>query len=96
MQEYWAEGVQAWFDASARVDVNDGVNTRARLRAHDPALATLLAATFGDGAWRFTHTLPTGARAAWLRRQAVCALATALFTRMPQRASLLLESALSL
>ncbi|KAI8473554.1 MAG: hypothetical protein J3K34DRAFT_499330 [Monoraphidium minutum] len=40
--EYWAEGTQIWFDATARVDVNSGVNTRERLRRDDPSLARLL------------------------------------------------------
>ena len=32
--EYWAEGVQAWFQASARADVNEGMLTRAQVRRH--------------------------------------------------------------
>ena len=47
--EYWAEGTQSWFDATVRTDVNGGVNTRTKLRAHDPALALLLASVYGDG-----------------------------------------------
>lgn len=54
--EYWAEGAQAWFDATLRSDVNSGINTRAKLKAHDPALAALLAQVFGDGPWRYGHT----------------------------------------
>ncbi|KAG1655299.1 hypothetical protein FOA52_002458 [Chlamydomonas sp. UWO 241] len=56
--EYWAEGAQSWFDATVRTDVNDGHNTREKLRAHDPRLAQLLAQAFGDGAWRFPHDSP--------------------------------------
>ena len=49
--EYWAEGTQSWFDATVRTDVNGGVNTRTKLRAHDPALALLLApSTATEGA----------------------------------------------
>ena len=40
--EYWAEGCQSWFDATIRTDVNDGVNTRERLKRHDPGLAAAL------------------------------------------------------
>lgn len=40
--EYWAEGCQSWFDATIRTDVNDGHNTREKLRAHDPRLSELL------------------------------------------------------
>ena len=40
--EYWAEGCQSWFDATIRTDVNDGINTREKLKAHDPGLAAAL------------------------------------------------------
>ena len=39
-------------------DVNDGMNTRDKVKAHDPLLATLLMQTYGDGPWRYTHTMP--------------------------------------
>ena len=67
--EYWAEGTQAWFDATIRRDVNSGVNNRTRLQAHDPALALLLSSTYGDGPWRFTDTVRTDTRERWLHRQ---------------------------
>jgi hypothetical protein len=47
-KEYFAEGVQAWFGATLRTDVNGGINTREKLEAHDPALAQVLAQLFGD------------------------------------------------
>ncbi|KAL3139134.1 hypothetical protein ABBQ32_005920 [Trebouxia sp. C0010 RCD-2024] len=56
--EYWAEATQSWFDATVRTDVNDGVNTREKLKKHDPLLATLLMNAYGDGPWRYTHTMP--------------------------------------
>ena len=73
--EYWAEGVQAWFQASARADVNEGMLTRAQLRRYDPALAALLAAAFGEPAstppYNFTvDELPPPMRTVWMRRQA--------------------------
>ena len=54
--EYYAEGVQAWFDANPNVSPPDGthndINTRAELRAYDPALAALIAESMPDDAWR--------------------------------------------
>ena len=68
---YWAEATQAWFDATVRSDVNEGVNCRARLQAHDPALALLLRHAYGDGAWRFTHCVKPATRDKWRQLQAV-------------------------
>ncbi len=45
--EYWAEGTQAWFDATIRRDVNGGFNTRVKLKAHDPDLAAVLERVYG-------------------------------------------------
>ena len=39
-------------------DVNDGHNTREKIKAHDPLLSTLLMHTYGDAPWRYTHTMP--------------------------------------
>ena len=40
--EYWAEGVQSWFDDNRENDaLHNHVNTRAELKAYDPQLATL-------------------------------------------------------
>lgn len=54
--EYYAEGVQDWFDANPNVSPPDGthndVNTRAELRAYDPTLAALIAETMPDDGWR--------------------------------------------
>lgn len=48
--EYFAEGVQSWFDANRQADPPDGVHnhvdTRAELRAYDPDLAAFLARFF--------------------------------------------------
>lgn len=50
-EEYWAEGVQSWFDVNRSADPPDGVHnsvaTRERLRAYDPGLAALLERVFG-------------------------------------------------
>ncbi|KAI7837512.1 hypothetical protein COHA_008648 [Chlorella ohadii] len=56
--EYWAEGSQAWFEATVREDVTSGVNTRQKLRARDPALAALMLRVYGDGSWRYPATAP--------------------------------------
>jgi len=61
--EFWAEGVQSWFDCNRREIVHtrdDGtrqfVRTRAELEAHLPEFATLLREVFGDNPWRYTTT----------------------------------------
>lgn len=52
--EYWAEGVQSWFDTNRENDHDHNhVNTRAELKDYDPALAKLLAEVFGDTDWRY-------------------------------------------
>ena len=50
IEEYWAEGVQSWFDLNGppNSDQND-VNTRAELVEYDPDLAELLREVFGEG-----------------------------------------------
>ncbi len=52
--EYWAEGVQSWFDDNRENDaLHNHVNTRRELREYDPALAALCEEVFGDGTWRY-------------------------------------------
>jgi hypothetical protein len=46
--EYWAEGTQAWFGVTLRTDVNAGVNTREKLKDHDPRLASVLEKVYGS------------------------------------------------
>jgi hypothetical protein len=54
--QYWAEGVQDWFDANLEASPADGIhneiNTRDELRAYDPALAELIARDLPDSTWR--------------------------------------------
>jgi len=51
--EYWAEGVQSWFDDNRENDsLHNHVNTRAELKEYDPDLAALCAEVFGDRPWR--------------------------------------------
>ena len=52
--EYWAEGVQSWFDCNRENDsVHNYVNTREELKEYDPELAGLLKEVFGDRDWRY-------------------------------------------
>ena len=53
-EEYWAEGVQSWFDDNREDDaLHNLVNTRAELEEYDPALAVLCGEVFGDKEWRY-------------------------------------------
>ena len=53
-EEYWAEGVQSWFDTNRPPDkIHNHVDTRAELEVHDPRLATLIGETLGRSAWRY-------------------------------------------
>jgi cyclophilin family peptidyl-prolyl cis-trans isomerase len=53
-EEYWAEGVQSWFDDNRQNDaLHNDVNTRAELKAYDPELARLCAEVLGDRPWRY-------------------------------------------
>ena len=56
VSQYWAEGVQSWYDANREVSPPDGlhnqINTRAELRAYDLDLASLIAEYVPDDDWR--------------------------------------------
>ncbi len=53
--EYFAEGVQSWFDNNRENDHDHNhVNTRAELIAHDPGLAALCREVFGDTELKYT------------------------------------------
>lgn len=60
--EYWAEGVQGWFDSNDQHIPTDGIhndiNTRTELIAYDPVLAALIAEVFP--ASDFTARCPDG------------------------------------
>lgn len=59
--EYWAEGVQSWFDDNRENDaLHNRVDTRAELKEYDPALASLCQEVFGDGDWRYLKPLERG------------------------------------
>ena len=54
--EYWAEGVQSWFDTNRPPDHDHNhVDTRKELKAYDPGLARLVAEVFGDKPWKYVR-----------------------------------------
>jgi cyclophilin family peptidyl-prolyl cis-trans isomerase len=58
VEEYWAEGVQDWFDNNRQNDAqHNAVNTRTELKAYDPALAALCAEVFGEIPWRYAKPM---------------------------------------
>jgi alpha-glucosidase len=63
-KEYWAEGVQSYFDCNLRAAEPDGVHnhvrTREQLQKYDPELAKLVDEVFAGNTWRWA---PTGAHA---------------------------------
>ena len=60
--EYWAEGVQSWFDCNRANDSSHGeIDTREELKNYDPRLARLVAEVFGDGSWRYQRPAERGA-----------------------------------
>src|SRR4029077_5455249 len=53
--EYWAEGVQDWFDDNAPPDAqHNEIRTRAKLKEYDKELSKLCEEVFGDKEWRYT------------------------------------------
>jgi cyclophilin family peptidyl-prolyl cis-trans isomerase len=58
VEEYWAEGVQNWFDNNRQNDAqHNAVNTRVELKEYDPALAALCAEVFGEIPWRYAKPM---------------------------------------
>ena len=52
--EYWAEGVQCWYDTNRTMDHDHNhIHTREQLKAYDPQLAQLCRDVLGDSPWRF-------------------------------------------
>src|SRR5262249_28148786 len=53
-KEYWAEGVQSWFDCNLTNNhQHNHVGTREALKDYDPRLAKLLAEVFRGNDWRY-------------------------------------------
>jgi hypothetical protein len=52
--EYWAEGVQDWYDTNRTMDHDHNhIHTRDAFKAYDPELAKLCEEVLGDSAWVF-------------------------------------------
>ncbi len=71
--EYFAEGVQSWFDNNRENDnEHNHVNTRAELLEYDPGLATICREVFGDTVIKYTKpaTRLTGHMAGYDPQQA--------------------------
>jgi hypothetical protein len=56
IQEYWAEGVQSWFDTNRHDDrAHNHVHTRAELKEYDVGLSALIAEAFPNNEWRYVR-----------------------------------------
>lgn len=54
--EYFAEGVQSWYDTNRENDHDHNhVNTREELKEYDPGLAARVAEVVGESPWRYLH-----------------------------------------
>lgn len=55
--EYWAEGVQSYYDCNnpPNKGVHNDINTREKLQKYDPALYELIDETFGQNPWRYVR-----------------------------------------
>jgi hypothetical protein len=52
--EYWAEGVQCWYDTNRTMDHDHNhIHTRDGLKTYDPQLAKLCEEVLGNSDWRF-------------------------------------------
>lgn len=52
--EYWAEGVQCWYDTNRTMDHDHNhIHTRKQLIEYDPPLAQLCRDVLGESDWRF-------------------------------------------
>ena len=52
--EYWAEGVQCWYDTNRTMDHDHNhIHTRSGLIGYDPGLAKLCEKVLGNNSWRF-------------------------------------------
>ncbi len=52
--EYWAEGVQCWYDTNRTMDHDHNhIHTREQLETYDPHLAQLCQDVLGNSPWRF-------------------------------------------
>jgi hypothetical protein len=60
--EYWAEGVQNWFDNNRENDsLHNHVNTRAEMKDYDKGLSALCNEVFGEIPWRYVKPMERAA-----------------------------------
>lgn len=60
--EYWAEGVQNWFDNNRENDsLHNHVNTRAEMKEYDKGLSALCNEVFGEIPWRYVKPMERAA-----------------------------------
>ena len=74
-EEYWAEGVQSWFNANLTASPPNGIHneidTREELKQYDPDLARLIESVYGPSQWQWKQTpespraCPTHALSPW-------------------------------
>ena len=50
------KSTQAWFEATVRTDVTDGLRTRWQLAERDPELAVLMLRVYGRNEWLYSDT----------------------------------------
>ena len=70
-EEYFAEGVQSWFECNrCGTHEHNDVGTRAEVKAYDPELARLIGEVFGDRPWVYAtpQSRPAPAHLAGLDR----------------------------
>ena len=61
--EYWAEASEAWLYPKTASSFDRFGDTRADLKAYDPALAVLLTEVYGDRNWRYTPVVTRAGQA---------------------------------
>lgn len=55
-REYWSEAVQSWFNNNRENDnQHNEINTRAELKAYDPAIAALVQEVYSNAPWTYTR-----------------------------------------
>ncbi|WP_147274348.1 hypothetical protein [Bremerella cremea] len=55
--EYWAEGVQCWFESNAENNAqHNHLNTREELKQHDPQLHALIQSVFVDTSYHYVRS----------------------------------------
>lgn len=68
-QEYFAEGVQSWFDVNKNAEIGDGihnhVNTNAELKLYDPELYGLIGKYFTYGQQNVSCHNPKNEHRVW-------------------------------